>query len=127
MVKDLKFGIVNVQLLVAQAPAVIALREQQQAKQTALQEWVNARNAEIAATEEAKKAELTQKYQTELNERQQAMQAEYVKQVQAIDADLNKLIADVAKKEKMDYVFNTGSLVFGGTDITPQAIAALKK
>lgn len=124
----LKLGIVNIQALVAQTPAVIALREAEQAKRVSLQEWVNARNAEIAAVaEEAKKAELTQKYQGELNERQKAMQADYAQHVQTIDADLSKLIADVAKKEKLDYVFNVGSLVFGGTDITPQVLEALKK
>lgn len=124
----LKLGIVNIQALVAQTPAVIALRDAEQAKHVSLQEWVNARNAEIAAVaEEAKKAELTQKYQGELNERQKAMQADYAQHVQAIDADLSKLIADVAKKEKLDYVFNVGSLVFGGKDITPQVLEALKK
>lgn len=127
MAKELNLGIINIQFLVAQVPAVIALRDEQQAKSVALQEWVNARNAEIAAVEEAKKAELTQKYQAELNERQQAMQSEYAQRVQIIDADLNKLITDVAKKEKIDYVFNIGALVYGGKDITPQVLEALKK
>lgn len=125
--KALKLGVINIQAVVAQSPAVIALRDEEQAKRASLQDWVNARNVEIAAAEEANKAKLTQKYQAELNERQQAMQADYTKRVQEIDADLNKLIAAEAKKEELDYVFNVGSIIFGGKDITPEILEAIKK
>ncbi|MBQ9034718.1 MAG: OmpH family outer membrane protein [Alphaproteobacteria bacterium] len=120
-----KFGIVNVQAVVAQTPGVVDLRNEQEAKRREVQEWINARNAEIAAAEEAKKAELTKKYQGELNERQQKMQAEYAQKVQALDANLNKLITEIAEKEHLNYVFNVGSLVFGGMDITSQVLEKL--
>ena len=123
-----QLGIINVQALVSQIPSVIALREEEMKKRGELQQWVNGVNQEIAAeADAAKKAELTQKYQAELNERQQKMQAEYVEKVQKIDAEVLKLIENVAKKENVEYIFNTGSLLFGGKDLTQQAIDALKK
>ena len=123
-----QLGIINVQALVSQTPSVIALREEQISKRNALQQWVNGVNQEIAQEgDNQKKAELAQKYQAELNTRQQTLQNEYVQKVQEIDAQILKLIADVAKKEKVEFVFNTGSLLFGGTDITAKAIDALKK
>ena len=123
-----QLGIINVQALVSQTPSVIALREEEMKKRGELQQWVNGVNQEIAAEADAtKKAELTQKYQAELNERQQKMQAEYVEKVQKIDAEVLKLIENVAKKENVEYIFNTGSLLFGGKDLTQQAIDALKK
>ncbi|MBO6290460.1 MAG: OmpH family outer membrane protein [Alphaproteobacteria bacterium] len=123
-----QLGIINVQALVSRTPSVVALREEEMKKREELQQWVNGVNQEIAAeADAAKKAELTQKYQTELNERQQKMQAEYVKKVQKIDAEILKLIENVAKKENVEYIFNTGSLLFGGKDLTQQAIDALKK
>lgn len=123
-----QLGIINVQALVSQTPSVVALREEEMKKRGELQQWVNGVNQEIAAeADAAKKAELTQKYQTELNERQQKMQAEYVEKVQKIDAEILKLIENVAKKENVEYIFNTGSLLFGGKDLTQQAIDALKK
>ena len=123
-----QLGIINVQALVSQTPSVVALREEEMKKRGELQQWVNGVNQEIAAeADTAKKAELTQKYQTELNERQQKMQAEYVEKVQKIDAEVLKLIENVAKKENVEYIFNTGSLLFGGKDLTQQAIDALKK
>lgn len=126
--KASQMGIINVQALVSQVPSVIALRDEEISKRNALQQWVNGVNQEIAnEVDAAKKNELTQKYQAELNTRQQAMQAEYVKKVQAIDADILKLISEVAKKEKVEYIFNIGSLLFGGKDLTQQAIDALKK
>ncbi len=126
--KALQMGIINVQALVSQVPSVNALRDEEMSKRNALQQWVNGVNQEIANEADAsKKNELTQKYQAELNARQQTMQAEYVKKVQAIDAEILKLIGEVAKKEKVEYIFNTGSLLFGGKDLTQQAIDALKK
>ena len=123
-----QLGIINVQALVSRTPSVVALREEEMKKREELQQWVNGVNQEIAAeADAAKKAELTQKYQTELNERQQKLQAEYVKKVQKIDAEILKLIENVAKKENVEYIFNTGSLLFGGKDLTQQAIDALKK
>lgn len=123
-----QLGIINVQALVSRTPSVVALREEEMKKREELQQWVNGVNQEIAAeADAAKKAELTQKYQAELNERQQKMQAEYVKKVQKIDAEILKLIENVAKKENVEYIFNTGSLLFGGKDLTQQAIDALKK
>ena len=123
-----QLGIINVQALVSQTPSVVALREEEMKKRGELQQWVNGVNQEIAAEADAtKKAELTQKYQAELNERQQKMQAEYVEKVQKIDAEILKLIENVAKKENVEYIFNTGSLLFGGKDLTQQAIDALKK
>jgi Skp family chaperone for outer membrane proteins len=127
-IKTPQFGIINVQALVSQTPSVIALREAEMANRNALQQWVNGVNQEIAQEADAtKKAELVKKYQAELNARQQAMQAAYVKKVQEIDAEILKLISEVAKKEKVEYIFNTGSVLFGGKDMTKEAIDALKK
>ena len=62
------------------------------------------------------KNSLAQKYQQELSQKQQVMQQNHLQKVQAVDANLSKLIADVAKQEKLDYVFAKGTLVFGGQD-----------
>ncbi len=121
-------GVVNIEALVNQSPKVIALKEEQQSKRNDLQSWVNWANAEIEAqTDAAQKADLSKKYQEELNKRQLTINNEYAQKVQAIDNELNTLIANIAKAEKLEYVFNRGAVVFGGKDITQQAIDALKK
>ncbi len=123
-----KIGMVDIAFLVNQTPSVLALRQEQQSKAANLQQWINAVNVQIAgAPSDQDKAALTQKYQTELNQRQQAIQAEYVKKVQQIDTELSQLIAEVAKKEKLDYVFAKGTVVFGATDITEKVTALVKK
>ncbi len=120
------FGVVDVQWLVSHIKEVQILRQEHQANLVALQQWVKAANAEIAAQNMPEdKNSLTQKYQLELNQKQQAMQQNHLQKVQAVDANLNKLIADVAKKENLDYVFAKGTLVFGGQDITQKVADAM--
>lgn len=120
------FGVVDVQWLVSHIKEVQILRQEHQANLVALQQWVKAANAEIAAQNMPEdKNSLTQKYQLELNQKQQAMQQNHLQKVQAVDANLSKLIADVAKKENLDYVFAKGTLVFGGQDITQKVADAM--
>ena len=120
------FGVVDVQWLVSHIKEVQILRQEHQANLVALQQWVKAANAEIAAQNMPEdKNSLTQKYQLELNQKQQAMQQNHLQKVQAVDANLSKLIADVAKQEKLDYVFAKGTLVFGGQDITQKVADAM--
>ena len=123
-----KIGIVDIQKLVSQTPSVLALRQERQQQNVALQQWVNAVNAQIAQElNQANRNRMTQQYQLELNQRQQAIQAAYAQKVQSIDAELSKMIADVAKKEKLEYVFAKGIVVYGGTDITDKIADAMKK
>lgn len=123
-----KIAVVDIQALVSQTPSVLALRQERQNQISGLQQWVNGANAEInQQTDQNAKAALFQKYQLEFNQRQQMLQTEYVQKVQSIDAELSKLIADVAKKENLDYVFAKGIVVFGGTDITSKVAEMLKK
>ena len=123
-----KIAVVDIQALVSQTPSVLALRQERQNQIAGLQQWVNGANAEInQQTDQNAKASLFQKYQLEFNQRQQMLQTEYVQKVQSIDAELSKLIADVAKKENLDYVFAKGIVVFGGTDITSKVAEMLKK
>ena len=123
-----KIAVVDVQRLVSQTPSVMALRQERQNQLVGLQQWVNSANAEInQQTDQNTKAALFQKYQQELNQRQQALQSEYAQKVQSIDAELSKLIADVAKKEKLEYVFAKGIVVYGGEDITDKIAEAMKK
>ena len=123
-----KIAVVDVQALVSQTPSVLALREERQNQIAGLQQWVNGANAEInQLTDQNAKAALFQKYQLEFNQRQQMLQTEYAQKVQSIDAELSKLIADVAKQEKLEYVFAKGIVVFGGTDITSKVAELLKK
>ena len=120
------FGVVDVQWLVSHIKEVQILRQEHQANLVALQQWVKAANAEIAAQNMPEdKNSLTQKYQLELNQKQQAMQQNHLQKVQVVDANLSKLIADVAKQEKLDYVFAKGTLVFGGQDITQKVADAM--
>ncbi len=120
------FGVVDIQWLVSHIKEVQILRQEHQANLAALQQWVKAANAEIAAQSVSEdKNSLTQKYQLELNQKQQAMQQNHLQKVQAVDANLSKLIADVAKKENLDYVFAKGTLVFGGQDITQKVADAM--
>ena len=123
-----KIGIVDIPFLVNHTPSVAVLRQEQAQKAQALHQWVNAANAQIAQeqNQENKKA-LAQKYQLEFNQRQQMLQVEHAQKVQSVDAELTKLIADVAKKEKLDYVFAKGIVVYGGIDITEKVVDALKK
>lgn len=120
------FGVVDIQWLVNHIKEVQILRQEYQANLAALQQWVKAANTEIAAQNipEDKNA-LVQKYQVELNQKQQIMQQSHLQKMQIVDANLNKLIADVAKKEKLDYVFAKGALIFGGQDITQKIADAM--
>ena len=120
------FGVVDIQWLVSHIKEVQILRQEHQANLAALQQWVKAANAEIAAQSVSEdKNSLAQKYQQELSQKQQAMQQNHLQKVQAVDANLSKLIADVAKKENLDYVFAKGTLVFGGQDITQKVADAM--
>ena len=120
------FGVVDIQWLVSHIKEVQILRQEHQANLAALQQWVKAANAEIAAQSVSEdKNSLAQKYQQELSQKQQAMQQSHLQKVQAVDANLSKLIADVAKKENLDYVFAKGTLVFGGQDITQKVADAM--
>ncbi len=120
------FGVVDIQWLVSHIKEVQILRQEHQANLAALQQWVKAANAEIAAQSVSEdKNSLAQKYQQELSQKQQAMQQNHLQKVQVVDANLSKLIADVAKQEKLDYVFAKGTLVFGGQDITQKVADAM--
>ena len=120
------FGVVDIQWLVSHIKDVQILRQEHQANLAALQQWVKAANAEIAAQSVSEdKNSLAQKYQQELSQKQQVMQQNHLQKVQAVDANLSKLIADVAKQEKLDYVFAKGTLVFGGQDITQKVADAM--
>ena len=120
------FGVVDIQWLVSHIKDVQILRQEHQANLAALQQWVKAANAEIAAQSVSEdKNSLAQKYQQELSQKQQVMQQNHLQKVQAVDANLSKLIADVAKKENLDYVFAKGTLVFGGQDITQKVADAM--
>ena len=120
------FGVVDIQWLVSHIKEVQILRQEHQANLAALQQWVKAANAEIAAQSVSEdKNSLAQKYQQELSQKQQVMQQNHLQKVQAVDANLSKLIADVAKKENLDYVFAKGTLVFGGQDITQKVADAM--
>ena len=120
------FGVVDIQWLVSHIKEVQILRQEHQANLAALQQWVKAANAEIAAQSVSEdKNSLAQKYQQELSQKQQVMQQNHLQKVQAVDANLSKLIADVAKQEKLDYVFAKGTLVFGGQDITQKVADAM--
>lgn len=120
------FGVVDIQWLVSHIKEVQILRQEHQANLAALQQWVKAANAEIAAQNMPEdKNSLAQKYQQELSQKQQVMQQNHLQKVQAVDANLSKLIADVAKQEKLDYVFAKGTLVFGGQDITQKVADAM--
>ena len=120
------FGVVDVQWLVSHIKEVQILRQEHQANLAALQQWVKAANAEIAAQSVSEdKNSLAQKYQQELSQKQQVMQQNHLQKVQVVDANLSKLIADVAKQEKLDYVFAKGTLVFGGQDITQKVADAM--
>ena len=120
------FGVVDIQWLVSHIKEVQILRQEHQANLAALQQWVKAANAEIAAQSVSEdKNSLAQKYQQELSQKQQAMQQNHLQKVQVVDANLSKLIADVAKKENLDYVFAKGTLVFGGQDITQKVADAM--
>lgn len=120
------FGVVDIQWLVSHIKEVQILRQEHQANLAALQQWVKAANAEIAAQNMPEdKNSLAQKYQQELSQKQQVMQQNHLQKVQVVDANLSKLIADVAKQEKLDYVFAKGTLVFGGQDITQKVADAM--
>ena len=120
------FGVVDIQWLVSHIKEVQILRQEHQANLAALQQWVKSANAEIAAQNMPEdKNSLAQKYQQELSQKQQVMQQNHLQKVQAVDANLSKLIADVAKQEKLDYVFAKGTLVFGGQDITQKVADAM--
>ena len=120
------FGVVDIQWLVSHIKEVQILRQEHQANLAALQQWVKAANAEIAAQSVSEdKNSLAQKYQQKLSQKQQVMQQNHLQKVQAVDANLSKLIADVAKKENLDYVFAKGTLVFGGQDITQKVADAM--
>ena len=124
--QTLLFGVVDIQWLVSHIKEVQILRQEHQANLAALQQWVKAANAEIAAQSVSEdKNSLAQKYQQELSQKQQAMQQNHLQKVQVVDANLSKLIADVAKQEKLDYVFAKGTLVFGGQDITQKVADAM--
>ena len=125
---DAKIAVVDVQFLVNQTPAVLALRAEQQQNASIIQNWINGVNSQLSQIADQNTRNATaQQYQIELNKRQQMLQSQYAMKIQAIDAELSKLVSDVANEKKLDYVFAKGMVVFGGTDITEDVAKLLKK
>ena len=126
--KSPKIGIVDIPFVVNHTPSVLALRQLQQQNAVAIQQWINGINAQLMQEQNLQNRQnLANVYQSELNKRQQALQVQYAQMAQGIDAELSKVITDVAKQEKLDYVFAKGMVVFGADDITVKVIEAQKK
>lgn len=125
---DAKIAVVDVQFLVNQTPAVLALRAEQRQNTSIIQNWINGVNSQLSQIADQNTRNATaQQYQIELNKRQQMLQSQYAMKINAIDAELSKLVSDVANEKKLDYVFAKGTVVFGGTDITEDVAKLLKK
>ena len=123
-----KVAIVDVQALINQTPAVLALRAEQQKNASIIQNWINSVNNQLnQIADQNTRVATAQQYQIELNKRQQMLQSQYATKIQEIDMALSKLVSDVASEKKLDYVFAKNMVVFGGTDITADIAALLKK
>lgn len=123
-----KAAIVDIQWILNNLPSFSAVQAEQQQNLAALQNWAQNVNAQIAQqTVAEEKQKMILQGQNEFAQRQQAVQQNYAQKIQAIDDEVTKMIADTAKELGYDMVFAKTTLVYGGTDITAQVAAKIKR
>ena len=117
---NFKVAVVDVSKIVAESSSVKALKEEQLRNKAELEKFIKIAKADVdKQTETYKKKLLTDKYERELNIKHKNMQTAYNQKLQKIEATINTIITQRAKAEGYDLVLSKGSVLFGGTDITP--------
>lgn len=125
--KQLKVAIVDLDAVVINSPAVRALKTEQAAKAKELAEWLQNAEAELNKTKDAKKKDaLLKQYNAEFTAKRDNNNRYYSEQLRILDANITQIIITEAQKLGYNLVIAKANVIFGGDDITPQVIKAVK-
>lgn len=122
-----KFAVVDVAVVVANSKKVLALKSEQEKKMQDLKKWLETVRAEVSKqSTQAAKDKLVKKYDAEFAKKQEVIKKEYAKKLKDIDTEISAFIAKEAKAKGYNMVFSKGTVLFGGDDITPAIVKAVK-
>lgn len=141
LAEEMQIGFVDTQAILAQSSLLAELKVAEQDLVGAEKKLYDTRNKKIKELEEAQKKmkpeeflQLRQKYEREIIEmvkseekRLQARKAEIEKKKKQLEADVQAVVRDIAKKKGLALVVNKQIVLYGGTDITSEVVAELKK
>ena len=92
-----------------------------------LKKWLETVRADVSKqSTQAAKDKLIKKYDAEFAKKQEALKKDYAQKLQAIDNEISAIVAKEAKAKNYDMVFAKGTVLFGGDDITPVIVKAVK-
>lgn len=122
-----KFAVVEVSVVVANSKKVATLQKEQEKKMQDLKKWLETVRADVSKqSTQTAKDKLIKKYDAEFAKKQEALKKDYAQKLQAIDNEISAIVAKEAKAKNYDMVFAKGTVLFGGDDITPVIVKAVK-
>lgn len=134
--RALEVGLVDVDVLVNEHPAAKAMAEElkktemkrnEEFKKKAQEKFGVSELTDIDGLSQEKKTQFGQFMQMEKEKFEDEMTEKQAEALKIIEGDIVKVVRKIAKENKLDFVFNKRVVVFGGTDITKDAISELKK
>ena len=125
--KQLKVAIVDLDAVVLNSPQVRDLKVDQTTKAQELAEWLQNAEKEVNNTKDTKKKdELLKKYNAEFAAKRDENTRYYNEQLRIVYANITQIIVTEAQKLGYNFVMAKANVIFGGDDITPQVIKAVK-
>ncbi|MEW5947504.1 MAG: OmpH family outer membrane protein [bacterium] len=132
----LEVGLVDVEALAAEHPIAKKLAEDlkktetkrnEEFKKKVKEKFGVSETTELDKLPDEKKQQFTQFFQLEREKFQEEMLEKEIEARKIIEGDIIKIVRNIAKESKLDLVFDKRIVVFGGLDLTKDAIAEIKK
>lgn len=122
-----KFGVVNVQQVVANSTQYKKIQDQKVANTKELVAYIEKARKDVASvSDEKKKKALEDKYNKEYSAKKAKMEKDLSDKLKAADNALSKTIDEQSKAGGYKMVFAKGIVLYGGEDITDKVIKAVK-
>lgn len=123
-----RFATVDVKRVVAENPAILALRRENNEKIEDLSRWLDTVQKELnAEKKKAKRMELAREYKEIALKRESEIKQNYQTKLKKIESELKELMQKVAKSKGCSAIFDSASVVQGGVNITKDVIEKLGK
>lgn len=114
-------AVVDLQKIVQNSSQVKQLKIEHSKKMEELNKIIiNARGEISNETDSNKILKLEEKYTNEFNAKKSALEREYNNRLLEIEKNIKNEITKKAEKDKYDYVFAKGVVLYGGKDITDE-------
>jgi len=120
-------AVVDLQQLVSHSNQVKQLKQEHSKKMAELDKIIiNARGEISNESDQSKVLLLQDKYLKEFNTKKEGIEKEYNRKLADIEKNIKDEIAKKAVKDSYDYVFAKSVVLYGGKDITPELLNAVK-